>query len=75
MALLCYRSSGSGQVRSGPNADTGSGSWTGWRTVSATANSITGGSCFLQYRLIFTTSGIRFVSLAVRSPQLAYHVL
>jgi hypothetical protein len=63
------------QVRSGPNANTGSGSWTGWTTVSATTNSITRSSRYLQYQLIFTTSGTRFVSPAVRSIQLAYHVL
>jgi len=63
------------RVRSGPNANTGSGSWTGWTTVSATTNSITRSSRYLQYQLIFTTSGTRFVSPAVRSIQLAYPLL
>ena len=63
------------QVRSGPDANTGSGSWTGWTTVSATTNSITRSARYLQYQLTFTTSGTRFVSPAVRSIQLADHVL
>jgi hypothetical protein len=54
------------QVRSGPNPNTGSGLWTGWTTLSATtyASPAVRGSC--KYRLIFTTLGARFVSLAVR---------
>jgi hypothetical protein len=63
------------QVRSGPDANTGSGSWTGWTTVSATTNSITCSSRYLQCQLIFTTSGTRFVSPGVRSITLAYHML
>ncbi len=63
------------QVRSGPNANSGSGSWTGWSTVSATTNSITRSSRYLQYRLQFTSSGTRFTTPTVNSVQLAYHVL
>ena len=63
------------QVRSGPNANTGSGAWTGWSTVSATTNSITRSSRYLQYRLQFTTSGTRFTTPAVRGVTLGFHVL
>ena len=63
------------QVRSGPNANSGSGAWTSWSTVSTTTNSITRSSRYLQYRLQFTSSGTRFTTATVNSVQLAYHVL
>ena len=63
------------QVRSGPNANSGSGAWTGWTTVSATTNSITRSSRYLQYQLQFTTTGTRFVSPTVRGVSLGFHVL
>lgn len=63
------------QVRSGPNANTGSGAWTGWSTVSATTNSITRSSRYLQYRLQFASTGNRFTTAQVNSVQLAFHVL
>ena len=63
------------QVRSGPNANTESGAWTAWATVSATTNSITRSSRYLQYRLQFTSTGSRFTTATVNGVQLAYHVL
>jgi hypothetical protein len=63
------------QVRSGPNANSGSGAWTAWTTVSATTNSITRSSRYLQYRLQFTSTSTAFTTATVRSLQLAYHVL
>ncbi len=62
------------QVRSGPNATPGS-SWTGWTTVSATTNSITRSARYLQFRVLSTTTGARFVSSATNSIQIGFHVL
>jgi hypothetical protein len=62
------------QVRSGPNANSGSGSWTAWATVPANG-SITRSSRYIQYRLQFTSTGSRFTTATVRSVALAFHVL
>jgi hypothetical protein len=61
------------QVRSGPNATPGA-SWTGWSTVSATTGSITRLARYLQYQVISTTSGTRFVSSATKSVQIGFHI-
>jgi hypothetical protein len=61
-------------VRSGNTATPGTG-WTGWSTVSVTSNSITRTARYLQYRFVLTASGSRFVTPAVRSIQIGYHVL
>ena len=62
------------QVRSGPSALPGTG-WTGWTQVSATTNSITRSSRYLQYRLQFTSAGDRVTSPSVRSVMLTYQPL
>jgi hypothetical protein len=63
------------QVRSGPNTNPTSGAWTAWATVSASTGSITRSSRYLQYQVISTTSGSRFVSSATNSIQIGFHVL
>jgi phosphodiesterase/alkaline phosphatase D-like protein len=64
------------QVRSGPNANPGSGSWTGWSAaVSPTTGSITRSARYLQYQVISTTSGSRFTSSATNGLQFGFHVL
>ncbi|GEM_PF-430190 len=62
------------QVRSGPSPSP-NGSWTGWTTVSATTGSITSSARYLQYQVISTTSGTRFVTPQTRGVTLAFHVL
>lgn len=62
------------QVRSGSTATPGIG-WTGWTTVSASTGSITRSARYLQYQVISTTSGSRFVTSSTRSVQLTFHVL
>lgn len=62
------------QVRSGTTATPGSG-WTGWTTVSATTNSITRSARYLQYQVISTTSGTRFVSPQTKGVTLTFRVL
>jgi hypothetical protein len=62
------------QVRSGSTATPGTG-WTGWSTVSATTNSITRSARYLQYQVISTTSGTRFVGSATNGVQIGFHVL
>jgi hypothetical protein len=61
------------QVRSGSTATPGTG-WTGWTTVSATG-SITRSARYLQFRVVSTTSGTRFVSSATKAIQIGFHVL
>ncbi len=62
------------RVRSGDTASPGTG-WTGWTTVSATSGSITRSTRYLQYQVISTTSGTRFVSSATNGLQIGLHVL
>ncbi len=61
------------QVRSGSTATPGTG-WTGWSTVSATIGSIVRSAGYLQYQVISTTSGTRFVSSATKGIQIGFHV-
>ena len=63
------------QVRSGNTATAGGSGWTGWTTVSATTGSITRSNRYLQYQVISTTSGTRFVYPETRGVTLAFHVL
>ncbi len=63
------------QVRSGNSASTGGSSWTGWSTVSATTGSITRSARYIQYQVISTTSGSRFVSPETKGVTLTFHVL
>lgn len=62
------------QARSGNTATPGSG-WTGWTTVSASTNSITRSARYLQYQVISTTSGSRFVSPQTKGVTLTFRVL
>jgi hypothetical protein len=62
------------QVRSGNTATAGGTGWTSWATVGSNS-SITRTARYLQYRLVLTTSGTRYVSPVVRSATLTYHVL
>ena len=61
------------QVRTGATA-TPDSSWTAWSTVSATTGSIAKTSRYLQYQVVSTTSGTRFVSPETRSVQVSFHV-
>ena len=63
------------QVRSGNTSTPGGTGWTGWTTVSATTNSITRSARYLQYQVISTASGTRFVSSATNGLQIGFHVL
>ena len=62
------------QVRSGPTATPGTG-WTGWTTVSTSGGSITRSARYLQYQVLMTSTGTRFVSSSTDSVQMGFHVL
>jgi len=61
------------RVRSGPNASPGS-AWTAWTNVPA-GGAITRTARYVQYGVVITTSGNRFVSSSVARVVLAFHVI
>ena len=62
------------QVRSGDTAVPGTG-WTGWTTVATSGASIARSSRYLQYQILMTSTGSRFVSSTTDSVQIGFHVL
>jgi hypothetical protein len=61
------------RVRSG-NTPTPDASWTAYTTASS-VGAITRSARYVQYQVVLTTSGTRFVTPVVRSVTLGYHVL
>lgn len=60
-------------VRTGNTAAPGTG-WTAWATVPA-GGALNQTGRYLQYQLVTTTSGTRFVSSATKSVTIGFHVL
>ena len=61
------------RVRTG-NTATPDGTWSAYRTIAASGGAISATSRYVQYQLSLTSTGSRFVSPAVRSVTLAFHV-
>ena len=62
------------KVRTG-NTATPDGTWSAYTTIAATGGAIAKTSRYLQYQLVLTSSGTRYVTPTIKSVTMAYHVL